>query len=48
MAEGLAAGRAEGQIEEKKATALKMKEMGLPLETICKITGFTEDEINKL
>lgn len=47
-AEGIAEGRAEGILEEKKATALKMKEMGIPVGTICQITGLPEDEVNKL
>lgn len=48
IAEGRAEGRAEGILEEKKATALKMKEMGIPVGTICQITGLPEDEVNKL
>lgn len=47
-AEGIAEGRAEGMLEEKKATAIKMKEMGIPVGTICQITGLPEDEVNKL
>ncbi|WP_400263068.1 Rpn family recombination-promoting nuclease/putative transposase [Sphingobacterium sp. SG20118] len=51
-AEGLAAGKAEGlaEGEHKKAlaTALKFKEMGIPLDIIATGTGLTIEEIENL
>lgn len=55
-AEGLAEGKAEGKVEGKaegKAEnsieiAKKMKDLGLPIETIIEVTGITKDEIEKM
>ena len=47
LAEGLEAGRAEG-LAEKLDAARKMKEDGLPVETICKYTGLTLEQITEL
>lgn len=51
-AEGRAEGRAEGIMEgiakEKLENAKKMKDLHLPIETICQITGLSEEEIKKL
>ena len=38
-------GRAEGEQKKQREIALKMKEMGLPIETICHITGLSEEEM---
>ena len=50
--EGRAEGRAEGIMEgiarEKLENAKKMKDLHLPIETICQITGLSEEEIKKL
>lgn len=51
-AEGRAEGRAEGIMEgiakEKLENAKKMKDLHLPIETICQITGLSEEEIKEL
>lgn len=51
-AEGHAEGRAEGIMEgiarEKLENARKMKNLHIPIETICQITGLSEEEIKKL
>lgn len=51
-AEGRAEGRAEGIMEgiarAKLENAKKMKDLHLPIETICQITGLSEEEIKKL
>ena len=48
-AEGLMEGRVKGLMEgeqkKQREIALKMKEMGLPIETICHITGLSEEEM---
>ena len=50
--EGRAEGRAEGIMEgitkEKLENARKMKELNLPIETICQITGLSEEEIRNI
>lgn len=50
--EGHAEGRAEGIMEgiakEKLENARKMKELNLPIETICQITGLSEEEIRNI
>lgn len=50
--EGRAEGRAEGIMEgiakEKLENARKMKELNLPIETICQITGLPEEEIRNI
>ncbi|WP_158800075.1 Rpn family recombination-promoting nuclease/putative transposase [Pedobacter sp. L105] len=38
----------KGKYEEKKNTAMKLKEMGMPIDSIIKITGFTDKEIEQL
>ena len=51
MEKGLEAGRAEGiekAFEEKTSAARKMKEDGLPVETICKYTGLTLEQVTEL
>ena len=51
-AEGRAEGRTEGIMEgiarEKLDNAKKMKDLHLPIETICQITGLSEEEIKEL
>ena len=47
-AEGRAEGRSEGIAEEKKATASKMKSMGLPIDSISEITGLSVEDIKDL
>jgi predicted transposase/invertase (TIGR01784 family) len=41
-------GRAEGRAEGIKATALKLKEMGLPTEQIMMATGMSENDLKNL
>ena len=48
LAEGRAEGRSEGIAEEKKATASKMKSMGLPTDIISEITGLSVEDIKDL
>ena len=52
LAEGLAEGRAKGLAEGEKngiiKTALNMKKEGLTISLIAKMTGLSEEEINKL
>ena len=48
LAEGRAEGRAEGEREEKMKTAKIMWSMGLPKETIRKVTRLLEDEIDSI
>ena len=45
--EGRAEGRAEGIAEEKRATARKMKSLGIDYKTIAEITGLLVEEIEK-
>lgn len=46
--EGRAEGREEGRAAERQDNAKKMKELGIPTETISRITGLSHEEINKL
>ena len=46
--EGRLEGRAEGRAAERQDNAKKMKELGIPTETISRITGLPVEEINKL
>ena len=48
LAEGKELGLAEGEMKAKLDTARKMLEMGIDMETISKVTGFSEEEILKL
>ncbi|MDE5611575.1 MAG: hypothetical protein K2I90_06105, partial [Odoribacter sp.] len=45
--EGIAKGMAKGKAEKQWEIALKMQEMGLPIEMICQATGLSEEEIKK-
>ena len=45
---GLEKGKEEGVSGEKKATARRMKDMGLPVDVIAIATGLTNDEIAQL
>ena len=45
---GYAKGLKEGRAEEKMAIARNMKEEGMPLPTIARLTGLGVDEIEKL
>ena len=47
-AEGWAEGRAEGREEVRKELALNMKQMGMEISDIIKITGLSAEEINNL
>ena len=47
-AEGLAEGRAEGIKEGVVKTAQNMKREGLAVSLIAKMTGLSEEDINKL
>ncbi len=47
-AEGLAKGRAEGLNEAASAIAVRMLSDGMPLETVAKYSGLSEDEVRKL
>ena len=46
--EGRAEGRAEGREEERRQNARKMKDLGLPAETISTVTGLTLEEVAEL
>lgn len=46
--EGRLEGRAEGMINERKENARKMKQLGLPVETISKVTGLSVADIDSL
>jgi len=46
--EGRAEGRAEGAKQQAIETARNAKSMGLPIETIAKLTGLAPDEITKI
>ena len=48
LAEGRQEGLAEGRMEEKQANARRMKELNLPVETICQVTGLSAGEIENL
>lgn len=48
MREGMQKGKQEGRLEERLENARKMKALGLPTETIEKITGLGEAEIERL
>ncbi|WP_150265627.1 Rpn family recombination-promoting nuclease/putative transposase [Paenibacillus tepidiphilus] len=48
LATGRVEGRAEGRAEEKSATAVKLLELGVDIETIVKATGLTVEEIRAL
>ena len=47
-AEGRAEGRAEGEKEAKERIASKLLALGVPMDTIIKASGLTEDEIKAL
>ena len=46
--EGRAGGRAEGREEERRQNARRMKDLGLPAETISTVTGLTLEEVAEL
>lgn len=46
--EGRAEGRLEGRAEANRATALNLKQLGVPAETISQATGLSIDEINAM
>ena len=46
--EGRAEGRAEGREEERRQNARRMKDLGLPAETISTVTGLTLEEVAEL
>ena len=46
--EGRKEGIEQGTFEERKKNAKAMKALGLPLETIVKVTGMSADDIDKL
>ena len=46
--EGLQAGKAEGRLEEKHDTALKMLEKGLEKSLICECTGLSQEELDAI
>ena len=46
--EGLKKGIEQGSFEERRKNARAMKDLGLPLETIAKVTGMTADDIEKI
>ena len=43
----MAKGMAKGEQKKQWEIALKMQEMGLPIETICQATGLSEAEVEK-
>lgn len=46
--EGRLEGRAEGREEERRQNARRMKDLGLPAETISTVTGLTLEEVAEL
>ena len=48
MEEGMKQGMQQGIEQEEKETAKKMREEGLDIDIIKKVTGLTEEEINAL
>ena len=46
--EGRAEGRAEGREEERRQNAIRMKDLGLPAETISTVTELTLEEVAEL
>ncbi len=48
MEEGRKEGREEGRLEERKANARKMKDLGMPADTISQITGLQVEDIDSL
>lgn len=48
LRQGLRQGEQEGAIKQQRKSAKVMKEMGLPVETIQKVSGLTAEEIAKL
>ena len=46
--EGRKEGIEQGTFEERRKNAKAMKALGLPLETIVKVTGMSADDIDKL
>ena len=47
-AEGHAQGKAEGMEKERQVVALNMLKEQVDMRFICKVTGMSEEEINKL
>ena len=47
IAKGMAKGKAEGKAEKQWEIVLRMQKMGLPIETICRATGLSEEEMEK-
>ena len=45
--EGMVKGMAKGEQKKQWEIALKMQKMGLPIETICRATGLSEEEVEK-
>ena len=48
MTEGIAKGRAEGELEKQREIAARMKQMNLSLEAICQATGLDKPEVERL
>lgn len=48
MKKGIEKGIEQGASDERKKNAKAMKTLGLPLETIAKVTGMAIDDIEKL
>lgn len=48
LEQGLKQGHEEGILDEKRKNAKTMKALGLPWETIAKVTGMSVAEIDKL
>ena len=48
IAQGKAEGKAQGMEEANAANARKMRQLGLPIETIAEVTGLSADEITAL
>ena len=46
--EGMEKGREEGMEKGQQQLILKLLERGMDLQSICKYTGFSEEEINRL
>lgn len=48
LAKGRAEGLAEGRMEQQLEIARKMKEINMPIETICQVTGLSAEKVKSL
>lgn len=48
IAVGLEKGRMEGRLEEKREMVRLLKQEGMPVDSICKVTGLSSEEVEAL